>query len=100
MPESGAMAGTLPPAASRAGRRYYAFLPRHGGPAVVAGAELAVRELGGHWGARGRAPRGFSELEHALNYLALECPGWAVDSPEAATRLACEGTHAFPVRFR
>ena len=100
MPESGAVAGTLPPVASRAGKRYYAFLPRHGGPAVVAGAELAVRELGGPWGAQGRAPLGFRELEHALNYLALECPGWAIDSPEASQRLALEGAHAFPVRFR
>ena len=49
---------------------------------------------------QGQAPRGFEGLEEALNHLAQQCPGWVVDSPDQAARLAVEGTFAFPVRFR
>jgi hypothetical protein len=47
----------------------YAFVPRHGGPSVVAGYELAVLLLGGSWGSRGLAPHGFQTVEDAINHL-------------------------------
>ena len=67
---------------------------------MVAGHELALHELGGSWGRRGTAPVGFAELDDALNYLARQCPGWAIDTPAASARLAIEGTLSFPIRFR
>ena len=47
----------------------YAFEPHHGGPSVAAGFELAVALLGGKWGSRGYASKGFRPLEDALNHL-------------------------------
>ena len=92
--------GCLPPSASGSGKRYYAFLPQHGGPAVVAGHELALHELDGSWVGHGRIPCGFESLEEALNHLAQECPGWSIDTPDVSGRLAAEGTFSFPIRFR
>ena len=56
------------------GRAYYNFEPRHGGPSVVAGHELAVTLLGGHWGSRGFAPHGFRTMENAVSHL------WSIPS--------------------
>ena len=68
-----AAVGGLPPPPSSTGKRYYALEARHGGPLVVAGARLAEQALGG-WGAKGRAPSGFSTLEEALEHLACALP--------------------------
>ena len=81
----------LPPAASSSGKRYYALLPQHGGPAVVAGDEFAVQELGGSWFACGRAPSGFASLEDAINHLVAVLP--VGDRPT-------DGIWSIPVRFR
>ena len=60
--------GPFPIAASGTGRRYYVFLDRHpGGPAVIGGAPLALGHLSGSWVGHGVAPRGFADLESALN---------------------------------
>ena len=69
-----AAVGGLPPPPSSIGKRYYALEARHGGPLVVAGARLAEQALGGSWVAKGRAPRGFSTLEEALEHLACALP--------------------------
>ena len=66
--------GGLPPPPSSTGKRYYALEAQHGGPLVVAGARLTELALGGSWGARGRAPRGFPTLEEALEHLARALP--------------------------
>ena len=88
---AGAARGLLPPAASSSGKRYYALLPQHGGPAVVAGHEFAVQELGGSWFAHGRAPSGFASLEDAINHLVAVLP----DAYRSS-----DGAWAIPVRFR
>ena len=62
--------GPLPPEASSTGRVYYCFrssLP--GGPAVIAGQEVALRLLGGSWIAHGTAPSGHATFEDAANRL-------------------------------
>ena len=61
---------------------------------MVAGYELAVTLLGGSWGARGLAPRGFRTFEDAANYLCgLPHVGgaWAADTEDGVQ---------LPVRFR
>ncbi len=62
---------TLPPQASKSGRRYYVFLTRHrvAAPCVVAGSALALEILGGSWVGHGTAPRGFSTWEEASLHL-------------------------------
>ena len=89
--ESGVARPSLPPAASTSGKRYYALLPHHGGPAVVAGHVFAQQELGGSWVGRGRAPSGFASLEDALNHLVAALPdSWRAEN----------GAWSIPVRFQ
>ena len=64
----------LPPAASSTGRGYYVFsgataaAAGSDAPFVAAGQQVALAFLGGSWLGRGRAPKGFADLEEALNH--------------------------------
>ncbi len=52
------------------------FYEHHGvGNVIACGAPVAERLLGGSWTSRGRAPRGFPDLETALN---VACSVWGV----------------------
>ena len=68
----------LPPPASSRGKRYYAFtLDCHlrGEPAfVAAGQAVALGFLGGNWFNRGKAPKGFDDLESAINFVTDTAP--------------------------
>jgi hypothetical protein len=65
--------GPLPAEASSTGRRYYAFTaPRWEVPFIACGQATALHYLEGSWLRFGRAPRGFAQLEDAINFVALE----------------------------
>jgi hypothetical protein len=58
----------FPAPASSTGRCYYVLRAHHSVvPCVAAGADTAIRLLGGSWIEQGQAPRGFATLEEALN---------------------------------
>ena len=61
---------------------------------MVAGYELAVTLLGGNWGARGVAPRGFRSFEDAANHLLSLPRVWALQALDDA------GVRQLPVLFR
>ena len=60
----------LPPCASASGFRYYTFAVHHELGAVIACGQSVVLSHVGSWiGSRfGKSPRGFSDLEAAINY--------------------------------
>ncbi len=63
----------FPPAPSSSGKKYYVFCQTHGhGPLIAAGQHVALRLLGGSWIGRGKAPKGFKDLEEAIAHLASE----------------------------
>ena len=68
---------TLPPLASKTGKRYYCFTTaaqRQGGPGfVVAGWETSLQFLQGRWCQRGPAPKGFDNLESVINFVLTTC---------------------------
>ena len=56
---------SLPPSPSSTGKRYYCFADR---PQIGCGQAVTLKELGGSWFSKGTAPRGFLDLESAVNY--------------------------------
>ena len=67
----------LPPVATGTGKRYYAFTTpaqRQGAaPFVVSGWQNTLAWLGGLWAGRGTAPKGFADLESAINHTIDRC---------------------------
>ena len=74
---AGTSSDKFPPPASKSGKRYYLFKPRHSelGDCIVAGSQRARELLGGSWFGKGKAPRGFPTLEEALNAFEKENGG-------------------------
>jgi len=61
----------FPPEASSTGRRYYTFT-RFDPPLIAVGQHVALSLLNGAWNSAGPAPKGFSDLEEALNHVHLK----------------------------
>ena len=60
--------GPLPPEASSTGRKYYAMTHKHPtGPCVICGQTLALKCLGWSWLKHKPSPKGFDDLESAVN---------------------------------
>ena len=63
---------TFPPRPSSHGKRYYVLLSRHSlvdGPGIACGSAVALSKLEGSFVGRGKAPRGFANLESAIQEL-------------------------------